>query len=170
MADDAEKPKAETKDGALPVLPPANNRFSITESGYAYAEIDVTQPVGHTVEDALRPEYWVHHAHKLKARPLTGEADRTGAKIRLRTDDHAHYAELYVRAVHDRGLVVQPLGSPITLGPKARESSRFEVRWNVGARGFDVIRKSDREVVAPASKLKTREEAESWITETLKAA
>ena len=92
------------KTAQLAVLPPATSRFSITESGYAYAEVDVTQPLGHTVEDALHPEYWVHHAYKLKARAFTGEADRAGALLRLRTEDHAHFAMLYVRAVHDKGL------------------------------------------------------------------
>ena len=153
----------------LAVLPPANSRFSITESGYAYAEVDVTQPSGHTVEDALHPEYWVHHAYKLKARAFTGEADRAGALLRLRTEDHAHFAMLYVRAVHDKGLTVQLIGEPFQLGTKAKESPSFDIRWNVGKRGFDVIRKSDREIVADGAKLPTRELAEAWIEKTLRA-
>ena len=157
------------KTAQLAVLPPATSRFSITESGYAYAEVDVTQPLGHTVEDALHPEYWVHHAYKLKARAFTGEADRAGALLRLRTEDHAHFAMLYVRAVHDKGLTVQLLGEPFQLGTKAKESPSFEVRWNVGKRGFDVIRKSDREIVADGAKLPTRELADAWIEKTLRA-
>jgi hypothetical protein len=166
----AEKPKAieVVKEVPLPVLPTANHRFSITESGYAYAEIDVTQPVGHSVQDALRPEYWVHHASKLKARAFTAEADRAGAIIRLRTDDHAHYAQLYVRAVHERGLEVQVLGEVFHLGANVDGTKAFDVRWNVGKRAFDVIRNSDREIVA--SGLKTKEAAVGWITETTKAA
>lgn len=157
------------KEPQLAVLPPANSRFSITESGYTYAEIDVTQPVGHTVDDALHPEYWVHHAYKLKARAFTGEADRTGALLRLRTEDHAHYALLYVRAVHDKGLTVQLLGEPFVLGRQAKETPSFDIRWNVGKRGFDIIRKSDREIVSDGSKNPTRELAEAWIEKTLKA-
>lgn len=150
------------------VLPNVNNRFSITESGYTYAEIDVTQPIGHSVEDALRPEYWVHHAGKLKARAFTGEADRAGAIIRLRTDDHAYFAQLYVRAVQDRGLVVQLMGEPVVLGARVAESASFEVKWNVGKRGFDIIRKSDREIVGDGSKFPTRELAQEWIDKTMR--
>jgi len=170
MSEVAERPKVEKKEAALPVLPPSQNRFSITEAGYAYAEIDVTQPVGHSIEDALRPEYWVHHSHKLKARAFTGEADRTGAIIRLRTDDHAYFATLYVRAVGEHGLVMQLLTEPVYLGPKSVETTGFDVRWNVGNRGFDVIRKSDRSIVADSKMIKTREQASIWINETMKAA
>lgn len=168
----AEKPTIEAKEKQappLPVLPPANHRFSITESGYAYAEIDVTQPVGHTVEDALRPEYWVHHAHKLKARVLTGEADRTGAIIRARTDDHAHFATFYVRAVDDRGLRVQLLNKTV-LGVEGKTHKGYERQWNVGKRGYDIIRQSDRQIVADASRIKTKEDVEAWIAEAQKAA
>lgn len=148
------------------VLPAPNDRFSITEAGYRYAEVDVTQPLGHTVEDALRPEYWVNHAHKLKARVFTGEADRSGAIIRLRTEDHSHFAQLYVRAVQDRGLIVQLLGAPISIGSKPKNESGFEVRWNVGKRGYDIIRKSDRELVGDGAKFPTAEAAQEWIEKT----
>lgn len=164
----AEKP-VEKKEAALAVLPTSNNRFSIKESGYAYAEVDVTQPVGHTVEDALRPEYWVHHAHKLQARALTGEADRTGARLTLRTDDHAHIAELYVRAVDARGLRVQLISKAI-LGGESKTHKGYEKQWNVGARGYDIIRTTDRQIVASASKIKTKEDVEAWIAEAQKAA
>jgi hypothetical protein len=170
----AEKPKAVEpkveKEAPLPVLPTSKQRFSITESGYAYAEVDVTQPIGHTVTDALRPEYWVHHTDQLKARPFSGEADRSGAILRLRTDDHAHFATLYVRAVGERGLIVQQIGETTILGLKAVDSKAFTVRWNVGKRGFDIIRNSDSEIVGDASKFSTKEQAQSWINETTRAA
>jgi hypothetical protein len=153
----AEKPKAVEpkveKEAPLPVLPTSKQRFSITESGYAYAEVDVTQPIGHTVTDALRPEYWVHHTDQLKARPFSGEADRSG-----------------VRAVGERGLIVQQIGETTILGLKAVDSKAFTVRWNVGKRGFDIIRNSDSEIVGDASKFSTKEQAQSWINETTRAA
>lgn len=153
------------------VLPAASRHFSIRDSGYAHAEVDVEQPVGHTVDDALRPEYWVNHAHKLKAPAFSGEADRAGAILHLRTQDHAHYARLYVRAVLERGLMLQLL-EKFDLGtkPVEKDSDPFKIRWNVGKRGYDVIRSSDNEIVGDASKFPTREMAMQWIAGTLKAA
>lgn len=171
MSDVAVQELNKPKAPPLPVLPPTNDRFSITESGYAYAEVDVRLPVGHTLEDALRPEYWVHHASKLKARAFTAEPDRAGAKIRLRTDDHAWYCECYVRAVDDGGLRLQVILGPVRLGPaEAKQHKGYEKRWNVGARGYDILRLSDNQIVANASKIKTREDADNWIAEAQKAA
>ena len=78
-------------------------------------------------------------------------------------EDHSAYAELYVRAVQERGLIVALLGEPIYFGPKTAEHAKFEIKWNVGKRGFDILRKSDREIVADGGKLKTREQAMAWI-------
>jgi hypothetical protein len=164
MADLA-KTKTEEAE-ALPVLPPGRDNFSLTEAGFQFATIHVKQPVGHTVEDALRPEYWVHHARYLKAEQASGRPDLAGSKIELRTLDHAHYAELYVRAVHENTRVLDLLGEPIYFGPKKVGTAQFDVRWNVGNKGFDVIRQSDRYVVA--SKLQTREMAQEWIDKTMR--
>jgi hypothetical protein len=163
LAAKAATPKIEP---AKPILPPGRDNFSLTEAGFQYATIHVKQPVGHTVEDALRPEYWVHHARFLKAEQASGRPDLAGSKIELRTLDHAHYAELYVRSVHDNTLIVQLLGEPAYLGLRDAGDDAFEVRWNVGAKGFDVVRKSDKKIVAPASELKTKEAAQEWIDKT----
>jgi hypothetical protein len=169
QAEVAEHRKTELKkEPPKPILPPGRENFSITEAGFQFATIHVKQPVGHTVEDALRPEYWVHHARYLKAPPNSGQSDLVGSKIELRTLDHAHYAELYVRAVHDNTLVVDILREPVYFGPKNVGTDQFDVRWNVGARGFDVIRKSDKKIVAPASELKTKEAAQEWIDKTMR--
>lgn len=136
--------------------------FAISE--YAYARFSAQLPAGVPFEDTLRPEFWVHVAHKLQKQPVTGEADKAGAIIEIRTVDHAFFAELYVRAVQDRGLVVSVLREPVYLGLKEVKSVQFEVRWNVGKRGFDVLRKSDRQIVAEG--LKTKEAAQDWINKT----
>lgn len=149
------------------VLPGATDRFVPTDSAFAYATIQVRQPVGHTIEDALRPEYWVHHAYRLKANPITGQADWAGAKLEIHTEDHSHYAELYVRAVLEKALIVQIINGPHYLGISSAETSGYETRWNVGKRGHDVIRRSDRQIVGHFA---TKELAKEWIDETLKAA
>jgi len=148
----------------------ALKRASFQSSEFAYANLSATLPVGWTVEDALKPEFWVHVTDMLQKTPVTNEPDKAGAIIELRTVDHAFYARVYVRAVQERGLIVQLLGEPVYFGPKeVKAASQFEVRWNVGKRGFDIIRKSDREIVGDGSKIPTKEAAQDWIDKTLKA-
>lgn len=139
------------------------------ESEFAYADISVTMPVGHTIEDALKPEYWAHVAHRLQQNTVTGQPDRSGAIIRLRSEDHAFFAMLYVRAVRNDALDVALIGEPTFFGPKgAARSEAYEVRWNVGARGFDVVRKSDGAIVGRASDFKLKEDAIAYIRDVLK--
>ena len=138
--------------------------FKISE--YEYARFSARLGVGVTIEDALKPEFWVHVVHLLAKAPVTGEPDKAGAVIEIRTVDHSFYAELYVRAVQDRGLLVSVLREPVYFGPKEVSTAQFETRWNVGKRGFDVLRKSDREIVAGG--LPTREAAAEWIEKTMK--
>ena len=120
----------------------------------------------------MQPEFWSHVCHMLQKQPVTNEPDRAGAIIELRTADHAFYAELYVRAVQDHGLVVELLGDIKTFGPKAvsgnGKASKFEIKWNVGKRGYDVIRVSDREIIGDGHKLKTKEMALAWVEEMTK--
>ena len=129
----------------------------------------MTLPVGWTLEDAFKPECWVQVCHLLQREAATNTPDRAGAIIRLRTYDHAFYAELYVRAVQERGLLVGVLREPVYFGPReVPDTTKFEARWNVGKRGFDIIRKSDREIVADGTKIKTREMAQEWIDKSLR--
>lgn len=142
---------------------------SFGESEYAYSKFSAVLPVGWTVEDALKPEFWVHVAGKLGKNELTGAQDRAGGIIELRTVDHAFYAQLYIRAVQERGLIVQLMGEPVYFGPREVKSAAYKERWNVGARGYDIIRESDNEIVAHASKIKTKEQVQAWIDEAMKA-
>jgi len=150
----AEPVKADPK-----VLKPS--AFSGAE--YAFATFSAVLPVGWTVEDALKPEFWVHVAGKFSKDAFTGDPDKAGAIIELRTIDHAFYARLYVRAVQERGLIVQMMGEPVYLGQQQVKTEGYEINWNVGKRGYDVIRKSDRSIVADGAKLKTKEQAQSWV-------
>jgi len=151
-------------------LPAAQERFMVRGDSFAYADIDVTMPVGHTVDDALKPEYWALHAHKMMRPQFNSGPDWSGAIIYLRTEDHAFYAQLYVRAVRQASLEVQLIGEPTIFGPANVDTAGYEVRWNVGKRGFDVIRKSDRMLVVGGDKMRTREDAQEWIDAAKKAA
>ena len=127
---------------------------------FVYPRCSVTLPVGTRFEEVLRPEFWSHVAYRFKADRLTGGQDRTGAVIEIRTEDHAFYGEVYVRAVRDKDIIVGVLREPVYLGMREVQSGAFEVRWNVGRRAFDVVRNSDREVVFSA---KTKDETADWI-------
>ncbi len=143
----------------------ALRHFMQTE--YAYARLSATLPIDTTFEDCLNPEFWVAVAHQLQVTPVTGEPDRSGAVIEIRTADHAFYAELYVRAVQEQGLIVSVLREPVYLGPKEDSKPGFRVRWNVGKREHEVIRQSDNIIVA--GKFKVKEDAFKWIEDTVKA-
>lgn len=136
--------------------------FKLAE--YEYARFSARLPQDATFEDALKPEFWVHVAHQLQKKAVTGEPDKAGAVIEVRTVDHAFYAELYVRAVHERGLTVGILREPVYFNKREVSSDKFDIRWNVGNRGYDIVRKSDKEIVA--SGLKTKDAAAEWITKT----
>ena len=150
-------------------LPATLERFSVRADSYAYADIDVTMPVGHTVEDALKPEYWALHAHKMKKPQFSSGPDWAGAISYLRRDDHAFFAQLYVRAVRQNSIDVALLGEPVYFGPKAIDAAGFEPRWNVGKRGFDIIRKSDRVQVADGKDIRTKDDVQRWLEENKKA-
>lgn len=138
-------------------------------SEYAYARFSVVLPEGATIKDTLRPEAWSSVAHVLQTKAYTGEPDLRGAIIEVRTVDHSMFAELYVRAVQDNGLTVQLMRDPVKLGPQVvKDETKFFTRWNVGARGFDIIRKSDDQLVGAAKDFPLKEQALAWIEETTK--
>ena len=133
-------------------------------SEFAYARYSVTLPVGWTLDEILDPEAWAQVAHVLDRVPVTGEPPRVGTIIEVRTEDHAFYAELYVRAVRKMALDVQVISGPVTLGVEKKDPQKFDVRWNVGKRAFDIVRKSDRVIVADG--LPKKEDAYAWIEKT----
>jgi hypothetical protein len=139
------------------------------QSEFANARMSVSLPVGWTFEDTLKPEFWVNVAHLFHKQPHTNEPDKAGAVIEIRTEDHAFYAELYVRAVQERGFIVATLREPVYFGPKKTAVPGFKTRWNVGARGYDIIRLSDKEIVGHAADFKVKEHALAWIEDTIAA-
>lgn len=141
----------------------------VKQSEFAFVRMSVVLPLGWTFEDVKKPEFWVNIAHLFQSPPQTNEADRSGAIFEIRTQDHAFYAEVYVRAVHERGLTVGVLREPVYFGPQKFETPQYVTRWNVGARGFDVIRKTDNEIVSHAAQNKTKEMALAWIDDTVAA-
>lgn len=134
----------------------------------ARAMFDVSLPVGVPFEEALRPEFWSNVAHMFAKNP--GDVrDKAGAIIGIGSVDHAFYGQVYVRAVRERELVVATLMEPVYFGPKENTANdKYATRWNVGARGFDVLRESDGEIVGQAKDFPVKEDALDYIQDVLK--
>lgn len=153
------------EDKVVSVDPPRKlleKDFQLDEQ-FVYARACVTLPVGWAFEECLKPEFWVNIAPKFKKDQFTNGPEKTGAVVTIRTADHAFYAELYVRAVRERDLIVSIVKEPVYFGPKEVQSDKYETRWNVGKRSYDIIRKSDKEIVGEA---KTKEGVVDWIAKT----
>lgn len=141
---------------------------TFAEIGQHYNRFSVTLPVGWTLDDALVPEAWAQIAGVLDRDKASNRPAQTGSIIEVHTQDHAFYAELYIRAVRAMALDVEVIAHK-PLGPQdAKESVGFKTRWNVGAQGFDIIREADSVVVGPAKDFPKKEDALAWI-EKMKA-
>jgi hypothetical protein len=140
--------------------------FQLSE--HAYGRRSVTLPVGWTLDEILAPEAWSEVAHLLEGNKLNGIPPQAGSIIEVRTQDHAFYAELYVRAVRKMALDVDVIQAK-TLGPKDEKpiSGNYRPRWNVGAGGYDILR-SDGAIVGRASDFKLKEDANAYIRDVLK--
>lgn len=175
-------PEKKLRDEQILTLKPS--AFKVAD--FARARFDAIMPSGLAFEEALKPSFWTNIVNLLKKNQLTSESDKTGAMIDLGTEDHAYYALLYVRAVLERGLIVQCIGPcsdpktgkacPIDLGTgmpwighKPLKNDHFDLRWNVGKRGFDIVRADDLQIVADGASFPTREMAVQWIERTAKA-
>jgi hypothetical protein len=160
---------------------------SFRGSEFARERMDHVMDAGTPFEEVFKPGYWTNVFGLLAKNIATGHADRAGAIIDCATEDHAFYATLYVRAVTASGLIVQCIGPsvhpksgrswPVDLstggpwvGEVPLESNMFDVKWNIAKRGFDIIRKSDNQVIADGGSFPTRELAAEWIKKTTKAA
>lgn len=121
---------------------------------------NVTLPVGVPFKALLRPAAWAQVAHRFKADPLSGLRSRVNDIIEVRTEDSRFYGELYVMAVRDQSLYVAVLREPVDLKVAETEKEKFQMRWNVGTQGYDIIRQSDKAIVGSAA---TREDAVSKI-------
>jgi len=118
-------------------------------------------PEGHTVEDTLRPAYW-----SSIARFFDGKFHNF---IDVLNDEHSLYARLYVRAVQENQMIVTQIGETQIFGPVAVEiDSALEPRWNVGKRGYDIVRKADGMVIQDGSKFGVKEQALAWIADHVK--
>jgi hypothetical protein len=142
----------------------APSRFK--EEQYAFSAMSYVMKVDEDFEDCLKPAYWAQVAHIMQPDPMNHRGGREGGIITIRREDHAFYAELYVRATADRSLIVSVINGPHHFGDKVKQTNdRYKTQWVVSAKGYNVIRKSDGAIVGKAEDLKTKEQATEFINE-----
>lgn len=162
--------------------PPTLKPGDFEESQYAFLDVSAKVPAGMAFEEVFRPGFWGNVVHLFKRDVISGGNDRAGGIIHLRTEDHAYYAKLYVRAVLERGLIIQCIGPsinpetgkacPIDLMTglpwtgKQASDGHLEPKWNATKSGFDIVRKADLQIVADGAKFPTLEHANEWIEKT----
>lgn len=154
---------------------------------YKRALMRYRMPVGHTFEDLLKPDYWALVAHRFQGDKRSKAPDYAGSIIEVwSAEPDGFLAHLFVVAVRDQALSVICIGpqkdsktglacpidlttgGPYSGGQQDEVIGSARIRWNVGARSYEVIRANDSQIVA--RNLKTRAEAELWIAQTMKAA
>lgn len=117
---------------------------------------------GIVFEDVLKPEYWTSLSGKI------GVNTRFNPLVAVVNDEHTFFALLYVRSVQQNQVFVEPILGPFVYGEVETEEDRTLMpKWNVGARHWQVIRKSDRQVVKEGFGVK--EQAVEWIDTHLKS-
>lgn len=134
---------------------------------YSYSRWSVTLPEGWKYEDTLKPEFWSNVAHLLDKKPQTGQQERRGDIIEIRTVDHEFYAELYVQAVRKQALIVVPLVGPIKLtkDSKATATDKYIRKWNNKTRRHFVVRTVDNAIMGEG--FDTKDGAHAFIDSLL---
>ncbi len=157
-----QKPLPPKMDLDRMVMPKARDSDLIMQpDGHRCSHVEFWLRPGHTLEDALQPEFWSQVAYKF-LRPIVTEGNYAGSIIELRSHDLSLYAELFVRVVRKTGVVVQLLRS-YEIGLQNVEAPGHTIRWHNKVKGYDIIRNSDREIVANAKDTPTREAAQTWL-------
>lgn len=117
---------------------------------------------GQSMDDLLRDSYWANIASKL----------RRGDVIEVRNDECTMYAELFVRAVPITGTPmtwakVAVLREPVYFDQPSviADVTAFKVKWNPGAKSYQVHRAADNEVVSRNHP--SKDMAEAWVADHL---
>lgn len=163
----------------------APSRLNLEE--HATTRLRAVVPNDASWEDVQKPGYWVNVIGRFKGNDSTSDPDRTGSIIFVESEDGMMVAEFYVRAVLPNGLLLTCLGPGVDLKTGERtayntitkrawtgrvqiEGGELQARWNVGRKGYDIVRKSDGEVLGSAEQIRTAEQAQEWIAKATKAA
>jgi hypothetical protein len=118
-----------------------------------------------SLEDALKPEFWVDLASQVMGHDPANPKGR-GDIIEVRKLDTGLYAELIITEVNKAYLKVRMQHKDQPAVAEVAEGSPLTTKWNVGKRTHDVIRKADGQVLA--SGFQAKEKAIEWIEDHLR--
>jgi hypothetical protein len=118
-----------------------------------------------SLEDALKPEFWVDLASQVMGHDAANPKGR-GDIIEVRKLDTGLYAELIVTEVNKGFLKVRLQHKDQPAIAEVSEGSPLTTKWNVGKRMHDVIRKADGQVLAAG--FQSKDKAIEWIDDHLR--
>lgn len=126
------------------------------------AELDETQ----TLADALDPRFWAHQAAKIMGQDKSNPRGR-GDLIIVRKADTSLYAKLLVVEVGAGFIKVELVEKAEPAVVELADKSPLATRWNAGKKSHDVIRASDKAVMAGG--FQTKASAAKWIEDHIAA-
>lgn len=112
------------------------------------------------------PELWESTARKFQM--TIGGGPGYHNMVTVLNERHTLFGWFSVRAISDNQVTLDPIIPLTWFGPDVKEpvpGTNLKPKWNVGRKGWDVVRVSDGRVVQEGSKFKTTEMALAWIKE-----
>lgn len=135
-------------------------------STFKYNTWAVDLDEGQTLDDVLDSHFWAAIADKIMGQDKTNPRG-WGDLIQIRKRDTEQFLEVMVVSVGKGFVKVVPLRAYEPKDVSEPENSPLETRWNPGKKCREVVRKSDKMLMA--SNFQTKEEAVAWIADHVKA-
>ena len=142
------------------------------DPGQRWLQHEIQVPFDTKFEDLLRPEAWALLSAQFMGDALTGIKEGIGSTLLVKTEDMAWEAKFTILfAAKERMEVVcngpcfdeNGDGQPFYFQKEEIESDRYNVSWDPGNRGYNIVRKSDNAIVAQAKDVRTRHMAAAWL-------
>lgn len=135
-----------------------SSRFASAEYKNNTYRADI--PVGHKIEDMLKPEYWAHISSRL----------RNGDEIKALSEDNSYFVHFIVMNAGGNWAKVNVINF-VELSSQFAAPEEADINYIIEHSGnfhkFRVKRKADDTVLV--AKLETREEAINWLRQYKKS-
>lgn len=118
---------------------------------------------GQTLDDVMHPAFWANVVNQIMGHAQTGGR---GDIIEVRKIETGLYAEFMVTEIGPGFVKLIPLRAVEPPAVEIAENAPLTVKWNVGKRCHDVIRRGDNAVMQ--SGFQSKAGAAAWIEDHLK--
>lgn len=119
-----------------------------------------------SLDDVMDSHFWASIAEKIMGQDKTAPKG-WGDLIQIRKRDTEQFLEVMVVSIGKGFVKVVPLRGYEPKAVSEPETAPLTTRWNPGKKCREVIRKSDKMLMA--SNFQTQEEAVAWIADHMKA-